>query len=209
MSSDFNNGQDFQKELSLLPIRELVVFPYMIIPLFVGRESSIKAVEQAIHHQGRMIFLASQKETQLETPSPQDIYQTGVVAMIMRMRKLPDGRIKILVQGLTKARVSSFDQSAPYFKVKLDKVQDSSFEESNENQALMIEVRRLIEKSISLGKELSSDLLLILEDVSDPGRLANLVASNIGLPYREAQSLLEELSAVAMIQAKQDSDNLN
>jgi ATP-dependent Lon protease len=93
--------------LPMLPVRDIVVFPYMILPLFVGREPSIKAVEDALS-KNRLIFLASQKELTEENPSPESIYDVGTVGMIMRMRKLPDGRVKILIQGVAKGRIESY-----------------------------------------------------------------------------------------------------
>jgi ATP-dependent Lon protease len=104
--------------LPLLPIRDIVVFPFMIVPLFVGRDSSIKAVDESLS-QDRMIMLATQKDSLVEDPSTEDIYSVGTVAMIMRMLKLPDGRIKILVQGLTKARIKNYVSTDPFYSVEV------------------------------------------------------------------------------------------
>lgn len=188
---------EFKETLPLLPIRDLVVYPFMILPLFVGRESSIQAVEESLNNTDRLILLASQKDISAETPSPSEIYELGTVAMIMRMRKLPDGRVKILIQGLSKARITSFDQSEPFFKVNLEKVENIAVEETQTTiEALMRSVRENLEKVISVGKVLSPDILMVLEDIQDPGRLADLVASNLNLKVEEAQSILETLSAV-------------
>src|SRR3990167_7084609 len=94
---------EFKETLPLLPIRDIVVYPFMILPLFVGREASIQAVEQSLSKFDRLILLAGQRDISAESPSPEEIFELGTVAMIMRMRKLPDGRIKILIQGLSKA----------------------------------------------------------------------------------------------------------
>ncbi|MFT6546514.1 MAG: ATP-dependent Lon protease, partial [Bacteriovoracaceae bacterium] len=188
---------EFKDKLPLLPIRDIVVYPFMILPLFVGRESSIQAVEHALNSSDRLIFLSSQKDIKAETPTPSEIFEMGTVAMIMRMRKLPDGRIKILVQGLTKAKIQSFEQSEPYFITKLEKVEDVVPE--NENvavSALMRSIREQLEKVISMGKILSPDILMVLEDIQDPGRLADLVASNMNLHVAEAQMILEVLDPV-------------
>src|SRR5690606_14834674 len=102
------------ENLPMLPVRDIVIFPFMILPLFVGRDSSIKAVEEALARNDRLIFLSSQKNTSDEFPAPDAIYNVGTIAMIMRMRKLPDGRIKILAQGLTKAQIKDYTQNEPF-----------------------------------------------------------------------------------------------
>lgn len=188
---------EFKDRLPLLPIRDIVVYPFMILPLFVGRDSSIQAVEQSLSNYDRLILLASQKDIKAEHPSPSEIYELGTVAMIMRMRKLPDGRVKILVQGLSKARIESFEQSNPYFLTKLIKVED---QKSNTKEiavnALMRNIREQLERVITLGKVLSPDILMVLEDIQDPGRLADLVASNLNLHVMEAQLILETLDPI-------------
>lgn len=189
---------EFKENLPLLPIRDIVVYPFMILPLFVGRESSIQAVEHAINNTDRLILLASQKDITAEHPDPNEIYEIGTVAMIMRMRKLPDGRVKILVQGLSKARILSFDQKEPYFVTKLAKVDDLEVEDNNKVavDALMRNIQTQLDKVISQGKVLSPDILTVLEDINEPGRLADLVASNLNLHVSEAQIILETLDPI-------------
>jgi len=188
---------EFKDRLPLLPIRDIVVYPFMILPLFVGRESSIQAVEHALNNSDRLILLASQKDITAEHPEPNEIYELGTVAMIMRMRKLPDGRVKILVQGLSKARIIDFEKENPYFVTKLEKVEDT---EPNHDQiatnALMRNIREQLERVITLGKVLSPDILTVLEDIQEPGRLADLVASNLNLHVAEAQMVLETLDPI-------------
>ena len=111
--------------IPLLPIRDLVLFPFMIIPLFVGREASIKAVDEAIA-KDRLILLSAQKDIVVEEPSQNDIYDVGVVAMIMKMLKLPDGRVKILVQGISKAKIETFVQIKPFYLVKVSKIKEEN-----------------------------------------------------------------------------------
>src|SRR6185295_7728767 len=118
MVTNYDGEQvEIPETLPMLPVRDIVVFPYMIIPLFVGRDSSIRSVEEALARSDRLILLASQKDISDEHPSPEGIYKTGTVAMIMRMRKLPDGRIKILTQGLCKAQINEFTQTQPFYQV--------------------------------------------------------------------------------------------
>jgi ATP-dependent Lon protease len=188
---------EFKETLPLLPVRDLVVYPFMILPLFVGRETSIKAVEEALNNTDRLILLASQKDITAESPSPSEIYEMGTVAMIMRMRKLPDGRIKILIQGLAKARIKEFVGTEPFYQVKVEKVESQAVSATASTiEALARTVKENLEKVISLGKVLSPDILMVLEDIQDPGRLADLVASNLNLKVTEAQKVLEILDPV-------------
>lgn len=177
--------------LPMLPVRDIVVFPYMILPLFVGRESSIKAVEEALA-KNRLIFLASQMDLHEENPTPESIYKVGTIAMIMRMRKLADGRVKILIQGVAKGRVKNYTKSSPFLEVEVEKVTEAPNQAQNlEIEALIRNSKEHLEKIIAHGKMLSPDILLVLDDVSDPGRLADLIASNLGLKVSDAQKVLE------------------
>ena len=188
---------EFKETLPLLPVRDLVVYPFMILPLFVGRETSIKAVEESLNNTDRLILLASQKDITAESPSPSEIYEMGTVAMIMRMRKLPDGRVKILIQGLAKARIKEFVGTEPFYQVKVEKVESQATTATASTvEALARTVKENLEKVISLGKVLSPDILMVLEDIQDPGRLADLVASNLNLKVTEAQKVLEILDPV-------------
>ncbi|OGQ36210.1 MAG: endopeptidase La [Deltaproteobacteria bacterium RIFCSPHIGHO2_12_FULL_43_9] len=183
--------------LPLLPVRDVVVFPYMILPLFVGRESSIKAVEDALQSKDRLIFLSSQREVTEENPGPEDIFKIGTVAMIMRMRKLPDGRIKILAQGLSKAQIKEFSQTTPYYSVKLEVLQDKAITAKGlEVEALVRNIKEQLEKIVGAGRALAPDILMVIDDIRDPGRLADLIASNLGLKVDEAQQILETLDVI-------------
>lgn len=184
---------NLSEALPMLPVRDIVIFPNMIIPLFVGREASIQAVEESLS-KSRYIFLASQKEYNEEAPSSDSIYEVGTIAMIMRLRKLADGRVKILIQGVGKARITNYTQMNPYFKVSLDKIEDTfkSTPEQEPNILSMIKTaKETLEKLIALGKMLSPDILLIIDDIQEPGRLAEWIASNLQLRVSEAQRILE------------------
>jgi ATP-dependent Lon protease len=182
--------------LPLLPVRDVVVYPYMIIPLFVGREISISAVDWALS-KDRLIFLATQKDMADEEPAPDSIYSVGTVAMIMRMLKLPDGRVKILVQGLAKGRITEFVETKPFFSVRIERIVETAAAENTlETEALMRTVKEQLSKIISMGKVISSEVTVIVENMQDPGSLADLIASNIGLKVEEAQRLLETLDPV-------------
>lgn len=186
-----NQAVEIPQTLPMLPVRDIVVFPYMIIPLFVGREASIRSVEDALA-KNRLIFLASQKDITEENPTPEGIYETGTVAKIMRMRKLSDGRVKILIQGEAKGRIKAFTKTSGSFEVAVEKVEDTvDASQAAEVQTLVRTAKECIEKTIALGKALSPDILLVLDDVTDPGRIADLIASNMGLKVQEAQRVLE------------------
>ena len=190
MSFD-NKAVEIPKTLPLLPVRDIVVFPYMILPLYVGRDTSIRAVEEAIS-KNRLIFLASQKELTEENPNAESIYKTGTIAMIMRMRKLSDGRVKILIQGVSKGLVKNFVQEDNFFEVEAEKIEEQeASHEKIEYEAMIRNAKEQLEKIIALGRVLSPDILLVLDDVTDPGRLADLIASNLGLKVSDAQSVLE------------------
>ncbi len=178
-------------QLPLLPVRDIVVFPYMVLPLFVGREMSIKAIEAALAG-NRMIFLATQKALDVENPTPDDIHVIGTVGIIMRMLKLPDERIKILVQGLSKAKISGYIQTEPYYSVRIEKINETKAATSTlESEAIMRTVKEQIERIVSLGKVLIPDVMVVIENLEDPGRLADMIASNLGLKVEVTQSVLE------------------
>jgi ATP-dependent Lon protease len=184
--------------LPLLPVRDIVIFPYMTLPLFVGREGSISAVDEALSRD-RYIFLATQKDPTVEDPKPEDLYRTGTVAMIMRMLKLPDGRLKILIQGVTKAKIVEFIDGKPGVRVRIDRiVEPPAKEESLEVEALMRASREKIEKILSL-KNMPVEILMVTENINNPGVLADLVASNLRLKIEEAQGVLEEEDPVARL----------
>src|SRR6476659_4470427 len=167
MVTNYDGEQvEIPESLPMLPVRDIVVFPYMIIPLFVGRDSSIKSVEESLARSDRLILLASQKDISDEHPSPEGIYKTGTIAMIMRMRKLPDGRIKILTQGLCKAKIEEFSQIEPYYEVKISKINENAFTLNTETTALMRNVREQLERVIVLGRALSPDILMVLDDIN-------------------------------------------
>ena len=179
--------------LPVLPLPETVVFPYMIAPLFVNRERSIKAVDQSLA-ENRMILLVTQKNPAIDDPKPSDLHDFGTVSVIMRMLKLPDGRVRILVQGFSRAKVEYFDESQPYLVAKVrPKAEVETVAESVQMEALIRNVKSAVEKAVALGKNLSQDLVAIITSINDPGRLADLVASNLDLKADRAQEILEQV----------------
>lgn len=178
-------------ELPVLPLRDIVIYPFMIVPLFVSRDRSIRAVEQALS-QDRMILLVSQKDVNKEEPEQSDLYTMGTVAIIMRMLKLPDGRIRILIQGLSRSRVDSVSGSGEYVKAAVTPISEPlAPDNSLEVEALVRNVRSSMERAASLGKNISPEVLAIIANLDDAGRLADLAASNLELKVEDGQSVLE------------------
>jgi ATP-dependent Lon protease len=179
------------EHLPVLPLRDIVIYPFMIVPLFVSREKSIRAVDEALG-ENRMIFLVSQRDLDKEEPAGEDLYTTGTVAVIMRMLKLPDGRIRILVQGLARARVGEVTDTGEHLKARLTAVHESgTAERSLEVEALVRNVRASMERATNLGKNISPEVMAIVAGLDDAGRLADLAASNLELKVEDAQSVLD------------------
>ncbi|HEX5708634.1 MAG TPA: endopeptidase La [Pyrinomonadaceae bacterium] len=184
--------------LPVLPLRDIVIYPFMIVPLFVSREKSIRAVDEALG-ENRMILLVSQRDLDKEEPAGEDLYQTGTVAVIMRMLKLPDGRIRILVQGLARARVEEVTDGE-YLKARLSVLSEPTVPPNSlEVEALVRNVRASMEKAANLGKNISPEVMAIVANLDEPGRLADLAASNLELKVEDAQSVLDIADATARL----------
>jgi ATP-dependent Lon protease len=179
------------QKLPILLLRDIVVFPYMIVPLFVGREKSKNAIDQSLSSH-RMILLLTQKDMETEDPKREEVYDMGTVALIMRMLKLPDGRIRILAQGLVRAKIESFDEENGFLSAQIQVVHEpETAEKSLESEALVRNVRGGLEKATSLGKSIPPEVLIIATNVEEPGRLADLTAANLELKVNDAQAILE------------------
>jgi ATP-dependent Lon protease len=163
----------------------------MVLPLFVGRDKSVRAVDAAMA-KDRLLLLATQSDASVENPNPEEIYRVGTVAMIMRMFKLPDGRVKVLVQGLSKARIAEYAETKPFYQVQIEQILEGEPESVGiEAEALMRNACDQTEKILDLRGELTGDVSSILRSIDEPGRLADLVASNLKLRVDQAQELLE------------------
>jgi ATP-dependent Lon protease len=182
--------------LPLISVRDIVIFTDMLLPLFIGREKSVRAVEEAVEKDG-FLFLTAQKDPNIENPNPDQIFTVGTVSKILRMLKLPDGRVKALVQGIEKARIVKYVSKRSTYRVKIERIPDPPVEEINlEMEALMRNVIEHSEKILALRGEMNNDVGVILESVNDPGKLADLVASNLKLKIDESQVLLELIDPV-------------
>lgn len=187
--TEVNEQLQIPSSLPVLPLRDIVIYPFMIVPLFVSREKSIRAVDEALG-ENRMILLVSQRDLDKEEPSGDDLYSVGTVAVIMRMLKLPDGRIRILVQGLTRAEVSSVEVGGEFLRAQINVIQEAPNAGSLEVEALIRNVRASMEKAANLGKNISPEVLAIIANLEDAGRLADLAASNLELKVEDAQTVL-------------------
>lgn len=182
------------EELPAMALKDAVLFPFVMVPLSVGRDRSVAAVDQALA-ENRLLLLLSQRDPTLETPSAADLYQVGTVAGILRMIKLPDGRVRILVQGLARARVGFFTQEEPYFRAHITRLDEPPMPTGDlEVEAFVRTLRGNLEKVVELGKSISPEVMLIAGSLEDGGRLADLVASNLSLRPDESQRVLEAIN---------------
>lgn len=185
------NELDIPSTLPLLPVRDIVVFNYMILPLFVGRDKSVQAIDAALN-KNRYMLISAQKDEQVEDPGPDDVYKIGTVGLIMRMLKMPDGRLKVLVQGIGKAKIKKFVQNEPFDVVEVEMLKDREFSDpTSESEALLRASREQSEKILGLRGIDAAEIMAVLNSVDDPGRLADLVASNLRMKPAEAQKILE------------------
>ncbi|NLZ39239.1 MAG: endopeptidase La [Firmicutes bacterium] len=178
-----------KKILPLLPLRGVLVFPNMVLHLDVGRERSVKALEQAMVEDNQ-ILLVAQKEAKIDDPTPEDLYKMGTVAQIKQMLKLPGGTIRVLVEGLARANVISFIAEDPFFKVEAEELTEESHK-SIEVEALMRSVIYQFEQYIKLSKKIPSETLVTVSGIDDPGRMADLIASHLTLKIQQKQEILE------------------
>lgn len=186
--------------LPVLPLKDVVTFPYIILPLSVGREGSVLAVDQALA-ETRVLLLLTQKDPSVESPAQEDLHQIGTAAAIMRMLKLPDGRIRILVQGLSRARVEHFAQTEPFLQAKIEAIDDTLAQSDSDDaalevQALVRNVKENLDKALNLGRSISPEVMIIASNLDEPGRLADLIASNLDLQVAESQKILELLNPI-------------
>ena len=178
-----------QTTLPLLPLRDVVVFPHMVIPLFVGRPKSIKALEAAME-QGKSIMLAAQKAAAKDEPSATDIYEIGCVANILQMLKLPDGTVKVLVEGAQRARINHITDAPTHFIADLTPL-DSEVGDDSEVEAMRRAIVQQFDQYVKLNKKIPPEILASLAGIDDAGRLADTVAAHLPLKLEQKQVILE------------------
>ncbi len=189
------NIPDTPQEYPMMPLRDIVIFPTMVLPLFVGRNFSIKAVEEA-SKKDSLIFLTLQKEKDIEEPKEEELYHVGVIAHILRVVPIEESRIKVLVQGIKRAILKELELKDDHYVALVEPVEEKEIEEKDltvEDKALMKSVKELLDKAISLGKQVIPDVVMIIREIEDPGKLADLIASILEMKSKEAQEVLETI----------------
>jgi ATP-dependent Lon protease len=175
----------------LIPLRDIIIFPYMVVPLFVGREKSIKALEQAMGND-KNILLAAQKQAKTDEPKPEDIYEVGTLGSILQLLRLPDGTVKVLVEGKRRARIKEFVSADDLFLVSVEEIEDVT-EETVETEALMRSVIKSFETYVKLNKRVPPEMIMSVSAIDDPGRLADTIATHLTVKLEDKQELLYNL----------------
>lgn len=184
--------------LPLIPLRDLIIFPNLVVPLFVGRDRSIKALEDAMRTD-HIVALVAQKEAETQDPASEDLYEIGSAATVMQELKLPDGTAKALVEGIVRIKIEEFVQVDPFFKVRVTVVEEP-LKKTIETEALMRNLVAQFEQTARLGKPVPQEVLLASMNIEEPGRLADFIAFHLNLRTDEKQRILEAVSADARLE---------
>lgn len=186
--------------LPVLVLRDIVVFPYMIVPLYVGRDKSKKAVDKALNS-NRLIVLLTQKDGDIENPSKNELYMFGTVALIVRMLKLPDGRMRVLAQGVSRVKINSIEDNNKIITSKISIIEDKEPKILRlEEKALVKNVRQKFEQTAKLGKQIPNEIFVIIENIDEPGKLADIIASHLDLKIDDSEKILQEEEPMKRLQ---------
>lgn len=185
--------------LPLLPLRDVVIFPHMVIPLFVGRSRSIAALEESVAHTDKRIVLVAQKSANQDEPGPDDIYQMGVIANVLQLLKLPDGTVKVLVEGIQRAHLQSIDDSQSFFAADALPVLPDE-EERPDLEAMRRTITEQFEQYAKFNKKLAPELVSSVASTTDVHRLADLIASHLAMKQEQKQEALETLDVNARLE---------
>ncbi|MBS0350021.1 MAG: endopeptidase La [Proteobacteria bacterium] len=184
--------KESQTFFPLLPLRDVVIFPHMVIPLFVGRAESIKALEVAMA-MDKQIFLVAQKDASVDSPAPADLYNIGTIATVLQLLHLPDGTVKVLVEGVQRARIIEIKQEKGYLGAELELVTDIGALDDTEVVVLMRSVLAQFEELIKLNKKIPTELLTSLRNIENPGNLADNIAAHLSIKIASRQDILEKI----------------
>ena len=182
----------------LLPLRDIIVFPHMVVPLFVGRQRSIKALEEATQKQS-LIFLSSQKDAKTNDPTEEDIYKIGTLGAVVPMLKLPDGTVKVLIEGKRRAKVARFIANPDFFLVDVEDAPEV-IERNTEVEALVREVHTTFENYVKLKKKIPPEMVMSVSSIDEPGRLADTIVAHLGIKLEDRQNLLETINAAERLE---------
>ncbi|MBI5496730.1 MAG: endopeptidase La [Deltaproteobacteria bacterium] len=181
-----------RRVVPLLPLRDIIVFPHMVVPLFVGREKSISALEEAMRHE-KDILLSAQKRAKTNEPTPEDIHAVGTVGTVVQLLRLPDGTVKVLVEGKKRARILRFVPNDDFFLVEAEVLEEPT-ESHVEAQALMRSVQATFETYVKLNKKIPPEMLMSVASIEEPARLADTIASHLTIKSTDKQQILEQVS---------------
>lgn len=184
--------QDKKIKLPLLPLRDVVIFPHMVIPLFVGRAESIKALEAAMTLD-KQIFLTAQKDATIDSPSADDLYSIGTIATVLQLLHLPDGTVKVLVEGVQRARMLELKKENEYLAASIELIKDIGVLEDTEVVVLMRSILNQFEELIKLNKKIPTELLASLRNIENPGNLADNIAAHLSIKISSRQDILERI----------------
>jgi ATP-dependent Lon protease len=176
----------------LLPLRDIIVFPHMVVPLFVGRQKSIKALEEAMNKQ-KYILLAAQREAKTNDPDENDIYRVGTLGTVVQLLRLPDGTVKVLVEGKKRARILRYIENPEFFAVEIEEI-DEQVEKSTEVEALIRSINSTFENYVKLNKKIPPEMIMSVASIDDPSRLADTIVAHLGIKLEDKQALLEVLN---------------
>ena len=176
----------------VLPLRDIVVFPHMIVPLFVGREKSVKALEEVMKD-NKQILLSSQVDSSEDQPTEDTIFKTGVLANVLQLLKLPDGTVKVLVEGQTRVLITEFLENKSFFEAKCDEIEETLGDEKA-NTALVKTVSQEFDRYAKVKKNIPDEAITTIADTNDPAKLSDLVSGHLGIEVDQKQDLLETLS---------------
>jgi ATP-dependent Lon protease len=187
------------KVLSILPIKDGIVFPKALLPMAVGQERSIKLIDDALI-KDKIIGLVAVKNAEVEVPDPKDLYEIGSSGTILKMMKLPNGNLNILVQGLSRFRVKEFVQTEPFLRASIEVIEEGR-QEGMEVDALMVSLKGLFQKAVELSPNIPSEVGMIVNNIDDPGSLSDLIAANFNVPVEEKQAILETTNVKERLEA--------
>ncbi|MCA1827147.1 MAG: endopeptidase La [Myxococcales bacterium] len=196
--SDPGGRKPAVRTVPLLPLRDIIVFPHMVVPLFVGREKSIAALEEAMGHD-KDILLAAQKKAKTNEPAPDDIFELGTLGTILQLLRLPDGTVKVLVEGKKRARIRKYQSNEKFFLVEAEEVDEVS-ERNVEVEALVRSVHATFEAYVKLNKRIPPEMLMSVATIDDPARLADTIVAHLSLKLNDKQAILEEQSAAKRLE---------
>ena len=195
---DNEQGPDNTVQAPLLPLRDIIVFPHMVVPLFVGRQKSIRALEEASQKQ-TSIFLASQKDARTNEPSEDDIYPLGTLGTVVQMLKLPDGTVKVLVEGKRRGRIARYLEHPDFFLVEVEEL-DDVVEQGTEVSAVVREVHSAFENYVKVKKKIPPEMVMSVSAIEEPGKLADTIIGHLGIKLEERQVLLETVNATERLE---------